>query len=109
MKFRNILKHLPFVFASLWSIGVGIYLLRTPWMMVQDAIGNVSVETFYQAEGLRIPLIFALLFSSTAVLATTGCYIALVILSLLATTYTIMAIFTVGAAYVPSVIAIVVG
>jgi hypothetical protein len=62
--------------------------------------------------GFRVVVIlitFTLLFCSIGVLAVRGRYIALAVLSLLATTLTIMGMLSIGIAYIPAVIAVAAG
>jgi hypothetical protein len=77
-----------------------------------ESIEYVSRATLYEVNGLRVVvilIIFALLFSSIGALATRGRYIALAVLSLLATTLTIMAMLTIGIHYFPAVVAVAAG
>ena len=81
MRFFTILKHLPFVFASLWSIGMSIYMPFVPIYSgysieynagQSEPIEQVSKATLYDVNGPRVIavlIVFALLYSSTAVLA----------------------------------------
>jgi hypothetical protein len=113
MRYYSILKHLPFVFAVLWSIGASIYLLISPtWMTVYTSNGDVSRISRYEAEGPRIIyflVIFTLLFSLTPLLAIKGRYIALAVVSLTATGLTILASFSVGGYYFYAVLGVAVG
>lgn len=121
MRFFTILKHLPFVFASLWSIGMSIYLPFVPLYTgysieynggQSEPIEQVSKATLYEVNGPRVIevlIVFAILYSATAVLAIKNRYVALVIFSLLAITLTILASLTIGGAYYPAGAAVVLG
>lgn len=123
IQFRNILKRSPFIIAALWSIGASIYLLFAPFYMVHtvsntnidgqwESVEQVRRATLYEANGFRIIiilLIFTLLFCSTAVLAVKDRYIPLAVLSLLATTLTILGMLTIGITYLPAVVAVAAG
>ena len=121
MRLLKILVRLPFVLASLWSIGVSIYLPFAPLYTVHsteyvpgqsEPIEQVSRATLYEGNGPRvivILIIFALLYTATGVLAVKNRYIALAISSLLAISMTILASLTIGGAYYPAGAAVVLG
>ena len=121
MRFFTILKHLPFVFASLWSIGMSIYLPFVPLYTgysieynggQSEPIEQVSKATLYEVNGPRvivILVIFALLYSANGVLAIKNRYVALAIFSLLAISLTILASLSIGGAYYPAGAAVVAG
>jgi hypothetical protein len=121
MRFGRIVKHAPFIFASLWSIGMSIYLsfvpLYTGYSVEYNAgqsepIEQVSKATLYEVNGPRAIVIlvsFALLYSATGLLALKNRYIALAIISLLAISLTILASLSISGAYYPAAAAVVAG
>lgn len=121
MRFFIILKHVPFIFASLWSIGMSIYLAFVPLYTghsieynagQSEPIEQLRRATLYEVNGpqvIAVLIVFTLLYSATGVLAIKNRYVALAIFSLLAISLTFLASLTIGGAYYPAGAAVVAG
>ena len=117
------LYRIPFLFAAIWAIGAGIYLLLSPTtiqevVVTTSADGSQTIEefsgqvSFYEVQGVSgvfVLLIFALLYSSTAYLALRNRLIALAIASSVAIMLTVLAGFSIGLLYIPALLTVVVG
>ena len=123
MQSLNKLYRVPFLFAAVWAIGAGIYLLLSP-TTIQEIVATTSTDgsqtieelsrqvSFYEVQGVWgviVLLIFALLYSSTAYLALRNRLVALAIASSLALTLTVLAGFSIGLLYFPALLTVVVG
>ena len=117
------LYRLPFLLGAIWAIGAGIYLLLSP-MVIQVIVGTTSADgsqtieelsrqaSWYEVQGVWgviVLLIFALLYSSTALLASRKRLVALAIASSLALMLTVLAGFSIGLLYIPALLMVVVG
>ena len=125
------LYRIPFLLAAMWAIGAGIYLLLSPTVIHQvivvrptivlgltSADGSQTIEelsrqsSWYEVQGVWgviVLLIFALLYSSTALLASRKRLVALAIASSLALMLTVLAGFSIGLLYIPALLMVVVG
>ena len=123
------LYRIPFLLAAMWAVGAGIYLLLSPtviqvivvrpassWTTLAD--GSQTIEelsrqsSWYEVQGVWgviVLLIFALLYSSTALLASRKRLVALAIASSLALMLTVLAGFSIGLLYIPALLMVVVG
>ena len=117
------LYRIPFLLAAIWAIGAGIYLLLSP-MVIQEFVATTSADgsrtieelsrqvSWYEVQGVwgvRVLLIFALLYSSTALLASRKRLVALAIASSLALILTALAGFSIGLLYIPALLMVVIG
>ena len=117
------LYRIPFLLAAMWAIGAGIYLLLSP-TVIQEIVGTTSADgsqtieelsrqaSWYEVQGVWgviVLLIFALLYSSTALLASRKRLVALAIASSLALMLTVLAGFSIGLLYIPALLMVVVG
>ena len=117
------LYRIPFLFAAIWAIGAGIYLLLSP-TTVQEIVATTSADggqtieelsrqvSWYEAQGVWgviVLLIFALLYSSTAFFSLRNRLVALAIASSLALLLTVLAGFSIGLLYIPALLMVVVG
>ena len=117
------LYRIPFLLAAMWAIGAGIYLLLSPTVIqviawTTSADGSQTIEelsrqsSWYEVQGVWgviVLLIFALLYSSTALLASRKRLVALAIASSLALMLTVLAGFSIGPLYTPALLMVVVG
>ena len=117
------LYRIAFLFAAIWAIGAGIYLLLSP-TTIQEGVATISADggqtieefsrqaSWYEVQGVwgvMVLLIFALLYSSTAYLAWRNRVVALAIASSLALMLTVLAGFSIGLVYIPALLTVVVG
>ena len=117
------LYRIPFLFAAIWAIGAGIYLLLSP-TTIQEIVATTSADggqtieelsrqaSWYEVQGVWgviVLLIFALFYSSTAFLASRNGLVALAIASSLALMLTVLAGFSIGLLYIPALFMIIVG
>ena len=117
------LYRIPFWLGAIWAIGAGIYLLLSP-TVIQEIVatsntdGSQTIEEFsrqvswYEVQGvwgIMVLLVFALLYSSTALLAMRNRIIALAIASSLALMLTYLAGFSIGLLYIPALLMVTVG
>ena len=117
------LYRIPFLLAAMWAIGAGIYLLLSP-TVIQEIVwtassdGSQTIEelsrqaSWYEVQGVWgviVLLIFALLYSSTALLASRKRLVALAIASSLALMLTVLAGFSIGLLYIPALLMVVAG
>ena len=117
------LYRIPFLFAAVWATGAGIYLILSP-TVIQEIVATTSADggqtieelsrqvSWYEAQGVWgviVLLIFALLYSSTAVLVLRNRFVALAVASSLAVILTFLAGFSIGPLYIPALLAVVVG
>jgi len=117
------LYRIPFLLAAIWAIGAGIYLLLSPTVIQEivatsSADGSQTIEelsrqvSWYEVQGVWgviVLLIFALLYSSTALLAMRSRIVALAIASSLALMLTVLAGFSIGFLYIPALLMVVAG
>ena len=117
------LYRIPFLLSAIWAIGAGIYLLLSPTVIQEfvattSADGSQTIEelsrqvSWYEVQGVWgviVLLIFALLYSSTAYLASRNRLVALAIASSLALMLTVLAGFSIGFLYIPAMLMVVVG
>ena len=117
------LYRIPFLFAAIWAIGSGIYLLLSP-TRIQEIVATTTADgsrtivelsrqaSWYEVQGVWgviVLLIFALLYSSIAFLALRNRLVALVIASSLALLLAVLAGFSIGPLYIPALLTVVVG
>ncbi len=117
------LYRIPFLFAAIWAIGAGIFLLLSP-TTIQEVVATTSADgsqtieelsrqvSFYEVQGVWgviVLLIFALLYSSTAFFALRNRLVALALASSLALMLTVLAGFSIGLLYFPALLVVVVG
>ncbi len=117
------LYRVPFLFAAIWAIGAGIFLLLSP-TTIQEVVATTSADgsqtieelsrqvSFYEVQGVWgviVLLIFALLYSSTAFFALRNRLIALALASSLALMLTVLAGFSIGLLYFPALLTVIVG
>ena len=117
------LYRIPFMLAAIWAIGAGTYLLLSP-TVIQEIVATSSVDgsntieelsrqaSWYEVQGVWgviVLLIFALLYSSTAYLASRNRLVALAIASSLALILTVLAGFSIGILYIPALLLVVFG
>ena len=117
------LYRIPFLLAALLAIGASIYFLLSPTTIQEvvattSANGSQTIEelsrqaSWYEVQGVWgvvVLLIFALLYSSTAYLASRNRLVALAIASASALMLTILAGFSIGPLYIPALLMVVVG
>ncbi|MCI0854881.1 MAG: hypothetical protein J4N91_10710 [Chloroflexi bacterium] len=117
------LYRIPFLLAALLAIGASIYFLLSPTTIQEvvattSANGSQTIEelsrqaSWYEVQGVWgvvVLLIFALLYSSTAYLASRNRLVALAIASASALMLTILAGFSIGPLYIPALLTVVVG
>jgi len=117
------LYRIPFLLAAIWAIGAGIYLLLSPTVIKEivatsSADGSQTIEelsrqvSWYEVQGVWgvvVLLIFALLYSSTALFAMRSRIVALAIASSLALMLTVLAGFSIGFLYIPALLMVVAG
>lgn len=117
------LYRIPFLFAAIWAIGAGIFLLLSP-TTIQEVVATTSADgsqtieelsrqvSFYEVQGVWgviVLLIFALLYSSTAFFALRNRLVALALASSLALMLTVLAGFSIGLLYFPALLTVIVG
>ncbi len=111
---------IPFVIAGLWSFGASLFLLASPMTIhgmtgADDGPGVVEFvrqASFYEIQGLWgvfVLLIFAFVFALTGLFAVRDRTVGLAATSLLAVTLTCLALFSIGAAYLPAAFAVLAG
>ena len=122
-RFIKILTRILFAFAALWSVGAGLWIAFTPlaihFINLSESItGESTVErgvrqvSWYSVQGLWgiiILLIFAGLYLSAAFFAWVGKKWLAGLISILAMALTILAGFSIGAFYLPSALAVLLG
>ncbi|MCH7611689.1 MAG: hypothetical protein IIB10_13515 [Chloroflexi bacterium] len=123
MQLIDRLYRIPFLLAALLAIGASIYFLLSPttiqeFVATTSANGSKTIEelsrqaSWYEVQGVWgvvVLLIFALLYSSTAYLASRNRLVALAIASASALMLTILAGFSIGPLYIPALLTVVVG
>lgn len=112
-----------FIGSALWSVAASAYLLLSP-LTIQEVRGTGSADGSYVAEeitrqaswyqvqglwGVLLLAIFASLFILIAFLAMKRRFVALLVISLLATVLVLLAGFSIGIFYLPAVIAVSLG
>ena len=117
------LYRVPFLFAAIWAIGAGIFLLLSP-TTIQEVVATTTADggqtieelsrqvSFYEVQGvwgIIVLLIFALLYSSTAFFALRNRLVALALASSLALMLTVLAGFSIGLLYFPALLTVIVG
>ncbi|MCH8340376.1 MAG: hypothetical protein IIA51_02305 [Chloroflexi bacterium] len=117
------LYRIPFLLAALVAIGASIYFLLSP-TIIHEIVATTSADgsqtvaelsrqaSWYEVQGVWgvvVLLIFALLYSSTAYLASRNRLVALAIASASALMLTILAGFSIGPLYIPALLTVVVG
>lgn len=124
MRYFTWLVRIPFLFSALWSIGVGLYLLLTPQIILEqvavstpggtEASGEIIRQevSWYQVQGLWgviVLVIFAMLFILIGIFVVRQRLIAAAITSLLAVILVFLAGLSIGPLYLPAVLGVAVG
>lgn len=113
MRFLKVLKYSLFAAAALWSIYMRFYLYDLPMYNSYDGSGNVTRATLGEVNGSGPLLIFVFLFCAIAVLAIWErrpvLTVISAILSFSAAALAVLGMMSIGAAYFPSVLAVILG
>lgn len=124
MRIRKNLKAIPFVFAALWAVGAGVFLLlaqygegRADTVMVNpdgttsffDTTVHASFYGVQGAQGVTLLVLFTLIYLGAAVFALWKRYIILGIVSFIAFVVTFIGSLSIGFIYFPALYAVIIG
>ncbi len=118
----NWVKRILFILAALWAILASLYIIFVPMttqeIVVISADGSQTEErtirqiSWYKAQGwwgIIIVVIFAFIYSAVGLLAYFDHLPGLAIVSLFALVLTLLAALSIGGAYAPSLLGVILG